>query len=177
MKKTLIAASLFALTSSAFAIDGTIHFTGAFTDSPCEININGSTATSGTSVNVALDTWSTANYQNNIGATTDLKPIVISLSNCPNMSQANIRLSGNVDTNNPDLFAIESGVDTASGVGIGLYSSTSSADTITPNSRGLSVPLTSQAGEVTIYSSYMTTENIVTEGAANSDVTIDISYE
>lgn len=33
MKQTFIAASLLALTSSAFAVDGTLHFTGAFTDS------------------------------------------------------------------------------------------------------------------------------------------------
>lgn len=178
MKKTLIAASLFALTSSAFAVDGTLHFTGAFTDSPCEVNINGTTA-SGGSINVGLDTWSKANYQNNVGATTDLKPITISLSSCPSMTKANIKFSGAVDGTNPNLFAIETGgADQASNVGIGLYSNTNTANTITPNDfNGLSIPLTASAGEQVIYASYMTTGATVVEGKANADVTIDISYE
>ncbi|MGO2346271.1 MAG: fimbrial protein, partial [Providencia sp.] len=136
------------------------------------------TSTSG-SINVNLDTWSKANYQNNVGATTDLKPITITLSACPDMAKANIKFSGAVDGVNPDLFAIETGAaDQASNVGIGLYSTANSANTITPNDfNGLSIPLTASAGEQVIYASYMTTGATVTEGKANADVTIDISYE
>lgn len=177
MKKTIIAVSLLALTNAASAIDGTIHFSGAFTDAPCEININGSQANSSNSVSVNLDTWSTASYQNNVGATTDLKPITISLSNCPNMTQANIRFSGAVDATNPELFAIDTGVETASNVGIGIYKSSNTADIISPNDRTVSIPLTAQTGDYTFYASYMTTGSSVGEGAANADVTLDISYE
>jgi len=177
MKKTIIAVSLLALTNAAFAIDGTIHFSGAFTDSPCEVNINGSETNGNNSINVNLDTWGTANYQNNVGATTDLKPITISLSNCPNMTQANIRFNGTVDATNPELFAIETGEETASNVGIGIYKSSNTSDIITPNDRAVSIPLTAQTGDYTFYASYMTTGSSVGEGAANSDVTLDISYE
>ncbi|XKD93424.1 fimbrial protein [Morganella morganii] len=174
MKKILIASSLFALTSSAFAVDGTLHFTGAFTDAPCEVNINGATATG--TINVALDSWSIANYQTS-GVTTDLKPITISLSGCPDMTSANIQFNGTANGTNPDLFAIETGAGTATNVGIALYSSTNTADIITPNKfSGLVIPLTSQAGEHTVYASYMTTGS-ATEGAANANVTIDISYQ
>ncbi|WP_158069125.1 fimbrial protein [Serratia oryzae] len=177
MKKTLIAASLFALAGSAFAADGTIQFTGAFTDAPCEININGSTTNTTNSVSVALDTWNAANFKDNVGATTDLKPITISLSGCPNMTKANIQFNGATDAVNPTLFATQTGADTATNVGIALYSSANSADVITPNTRSLSIPLTAQTGQYTIYASYMTTGATVGQGAANADVTMDISYE
>ncbi|UNK24182.1 fimbrial protein [Yersinia intermedia] len=177
MNKGLIAISLLALSSSAFAIDGTIQFTGAFTDSPCEININGSTTTGSSSASVVLDTWNVTNYKSNVGATTDLKPITISLSGCPAKTQANIQFNGTVNTTNPKLFAIQTGADAASNVGIALYSSSNTADIITPNTRDLSIPLTAQDGEKIIYASYMTTGADVGQGEANADVTIDISYE
>ncbi|WP_422528271.1 fimbrial protein [Serratia fonticola] len=177
MKKTLIAASLFALTGSAFAVDGTIQFTGAFTDAPCEINIDGTTTNATSSVNVALDTWNAANFKDNVGATTDLKPITISLSGCPDMTKANIKFNGATDAINPSLFATQTGANTATNVGIALYSSANNADIITPNSRSLSIPLTAQSGQYTFYASYMTTGATVGQGAANADVTMDISYE
>ncbi|AHM75051.1 fimbrial protein [Yersinia hibernica] len=177
MNKGFIAISLLALSSSAFAIDGTIQFSGAFTDSPCEINVNGSTTTGSSSASVILDTWNVANYKGNVGATTDLKPITISLSGCPSKTQANIQFNGTVNATNPELFAIQTGAGAASNVGIALYSSSNTADIITPNTRDLAIPLTTQAGEKTIYASYMTTGSDVGQGEANADVTIDISYE
>lgn len=177
MKKTLIAASLFALSGSAFAVDGTIQFTGAFTDAPCEINIDGGTTNATSSVNVALDTWNAASFKDNVGATTDLKPITISLSGCPDMTKANIQFNGATNAINPKLFATQTGDNTATNVGIALYSSANIADIITPNSRSLSIPLTAQSGTYTVYASYMTTGATVGKGAANADVTMDISYE
>lgn len=174
MKRTLIATSLLALTSFAFAVDGTIHFTGAFTESPCVVNINGASATG--TINVTLDTWATTNYQI-AGATTDLKPITITLSSCPNMTTANVQFKGIVDGINPDLFAIETGANAATNVGIALYSSVNTANIITPNKfDGLAIPLTGQEGNKTVYASYMATGS-TTAGAANADMTIDISYE
>ncbi|MBL5902950.1 fimbrial protein [Serratia fonticola] len=114
MKKTLISVSLLALTGSAFAIDGTIEFTGAFTDAPCETNINGANAAS--SVSVTLDTWNAANFKDNVGATTDLKPITVNLSGCPNITKANIQFNGTTDAINPTLFATQTGVDIATNV-------------------------------------------------------------
>lgn len=177
MKKTFFAIPLLVLSSSAFAVDGTIQFTGAFTDSPCEININGSSTNGSSSTSVMMDTWNAANYKDNVGSTTDLKPITISLAGCPDKTQANIQFSGTVDAMNPKLFAVESGANSASNVGIALYSSSNPTDIITPNTRNLSIPLTSQKGEKTIYASYMTTGNEVGQGEANANVTIDISYE
>lgn len=176
MKKALIAASLFALSGSAFAIDGTIKFIGSFTDAPCVVNIGGTTTNAGTSVNVALDTWNIANFKK-VGETTDLKPIIIELSGCPNMQKANIQFNGTADSKNPDLFATLTGPDTATNVGIGLYRTASNNDFISPNKRDLSIPLSSNAGRYTVYASYMTTGTAVTQGAANADVTMDISYE
>ncbi len=176
VKKIALVAALSALTSSALAIDGTIQFKGAFTASPCEFNVNGS-AGNGNTITVPLGTWATANFINNVGATTDLKPITFNLSNCPDMKQANIRFNGQADSLNPGLFAIQSGTDMASNVGIGMYKTNNTADLITPNSQSLTVPLTAKAGEVTVYANYMTTSNDVKEGNANADVTIDISYE
>ncbi|AJJ10599.1 fimbrial family protein [Yersinia rohdei] len=177
MNKTLIAASLFALTNSVFAADGTIQFTGAFTDTPCEIKIAGTTTSATSSVKVSLDTWTAANFKDNVGATTDLKPITINLSGCPKMTKANIQFNGASDAKNPSLFATQTGADTATNVGIALYSSTNNADIITPNSRSLSIPLSEQSGQYTVYASYMTTDAIVGQGAANADVTMDIAYE
>lgn len=177
MKKTLIAATLFALTGSAFAVDGTIQFSGAFTDAPCEINIDGATTNATSSVSVALDSWNAANFKDNVGATTDLKPITISLSGCPDMTKAKIQFNGATDAVNPNLFATQTGANTATNVGIALYSSANSADIISPNNRSLSIPLTAQSGQYTFYASYMTTGATVGQGAANADVTMDISYE
>ncbi len=176
MKKALIAASLFTLSGSAFAIDGTIQFTGSFTDSPCVVTIDGTATNSGTTANVALGTWNIANFKT-VKATTDLKPIVINLSSCPNMGKANIQFNGTADSNNSNLFATLTGPDAATNVGIGLYRTANNNDFISPNKRDLSIPLTSNTGQYTIYASYMTTGTTVTQGAANADVTMDISYE
>lgn len=177
MKKKYLVIPLLLLSTSAFAVDGTIQFTGAFTDSPCEININGSSTNGSSSTSVMMDTWNAANYKDNVGATTDLKPIKISLTGCPSKTQANIQFSGTADAINPKLFAIESGANSASNVGVALYSSSNPTDILTPNTRNLSIPLTAQNGEKTIYASYMTTGTDVGQGEANAAVTIDISYE
>ncbi len=174
-KKTLLVISLFAATGSAFAADGTLNFTGSFTDSPCQVNINGSNASGAGSVSVPLATWSKDNFKS-AGLTTDLKPIVISLSACPEMTEATIQFVGNVNQSNPNLFAVNPGVASAENVGIALYKDSNTANVITPNSRDLTIPLTSQAGEYTLYASYMTT-GAAGNGEANADVTLDISYQ
>jgi len=109
--------------------------------------------------------------------TTDLKPISINLTGCPNITKANIQFNGATNATNPTLFATQTGANTATNVGIALYSTANTSNIITPNSRGLSVPLTAQAGQYTFYASYMTTGAVVGQGAANADVTMDISYE
>ncbi|WP_419236846.1 fimbrial protein [Serratia fonticola] len=177
MKKSFFVASLLTLSTSAFAIDGTIQFTGAFTDSPCKININGANTNGTSTAGVSLDTWNVANFTGNVGTTTDLKAITISLSNCPSKALANIQFNGAVDAKNPSLFAIQSGASSATDVGIALYSSSNTADIIAPNTRSISIPLTESAGEQQIYASYMTTGANVGKGNANADVTIDIAYE
>ncbi|MDD9338601.1 MAG: fimbrial protein [Providencia heimbachae] len=177
VKKIALLAILSASAGSALAIDGTIQFRGAFTETPCVIDINGSNTNNTAAVSVPLGTWATENFANNVGTTTDLKPITFTLSSCPDMTKANIRFGGQADPTNSKLFAIQSGVDTASNVGIGLYKTSSTADFIEPNTQSLTVPLTSSSGDVTVYASYMTTGTTVGGGAANADVTIDISYE
>ncbi|HBE9180245.1 hypothetical protein FCH33_16650 [Serratia fonticola] len=177
MKRTLFVASLLALSSSAFAIDGTIQFNGAFTESPCKIDVNGATTNGTSTASVALDIWSVANFKDNVGATTDLKPITISLSGCPAKTVANIQFNGAVDATNPKLFAIQTGDENATNVGIALYGSSNTADIIEPNTRSLSIPLIESAGEQQIYASYMTTGANVGKGNANADVTVDIAYE
>ncbi|WP_272691074.1 fimbrial protein [Providencia sp. PROV116] len=177
IKRITLLAILSASACGALAIDGTIQFRGAFTETPCVIDINGSNTNSTTAVSVPLGTWATENFANNVGATTDLKPITFTLSSCPDITQANIRFNGQADTTNSKLFAIQSGVDAASNVGIALYKTSSTTDFIEPNTQSLTVPLTSSSGDVTVYASYMTTDATVGGGAANADVTIDISYE
>lgn len=93
------------------------------------------------------------------------------------MTKAHIQFNGATNAINPNLFATQTGANTATNVGIALYSSTSNADIITPNSRSLSIPLTAESGQYTVYASYMTTDATVGQGAANADVTMDIAYE
>ncbi len=172
--KILLAVSLFATAGSTFATDGALNFSGSFTSTPCQVNINGSDIGGAESIGVPLGTWNKAGFIS-AGIPTDLKPIKISLSACPEVSVAFIKFMGNAHEQYTGFFSINPGENSASNVLIGLYYDTEGS-VIKPNITSLGIPLNDQAGELTLYASYMSM-GVVGSGVANADVTLDINYE
>lgn len=169
LKKILFPACIMMITSSAFAFDGSLNFRGSFTDSPCDVTINGQQNST-----IDMGIWSTANYAT-AGQMTDYVPIEITLSNCPIATKANFLFSGDVVTNNTDYFSVEE-QDLSEVVGIGLYTEQNTGSLIKPNARDFSVDLVNgQVSTTTIYAAYNTFGETV-PGDANANVTFDISY-
>lgn len=172
--KILLAVSLLTTVGSTFAADGALNFSGSFTSTPCQVNINGSDIGDAGSVGVPLGTWSKAGFTS-LGIPTDLKPIKISLSACPDLSFAIVRFMGNADEQYDGFFSINPGENSASNVLIGLYHDTDGG-IIVPNFTPLMISLNAQDRELTVYASYMS-KGVVGSALANADVTLDINYE
>ncbi|MCS3430464.1 fimbrial protein [Klebsiella sp. BIGb0407] len=169
LKKILFPACIVMMTSSAFAADGSLNFKGSFTDSPCEVTINGQQNNT-----IDMGVWNTANYTD-AGKMTDYVPIEITLSNCPAATKANFLFSGDVVTDNADYFSVEE-QELTDLVGIGLYTAQSNSSLIKPNARDFSVDLDNgNTTTATIYAAYNTFGKTV-PGDANANVTFDISY-
>lgn len=148
---------------------GIIHFQGQFIETTCTVETNNSNKNEGT---VQLGSW-LVNTFTNVGEETDATPVNVSLSGCPaTLGKARVTFEGTADATNTDLYKVSE----ATGVGIGLSADANSKNYFTPNSEVEGITLQNNQGNKTYYARYVTTDDAVTPGAANADVTVTIQY-
>ncbi|KAA5971611.1 fimbrial protein [Pantoea sp. M_9] len=170
MKRTILAmttvASLFS--GAAFAVDGTINFTGKITDDTCDIDAGSATQ------NINMGTIGSDAFQGpgTIAGATGFK---IVMTNCPaSHSAVSVKFDGAPDNGNPDILALSSSPTNASGVGIQLrdYDRTP----ISLNTDSKPVPVTGGTATMNFSAAYIATAATVTAGDADSTVNFTVNY-
>lgn len=157
--------------SAGDAHDGTVNISGTIQDNTCELAPD--------SQNKRVDMGVVVGSQ--FRRTGDFSPAMkfsLDLQNCgPAASEATMTFSGTADAQNPKLYAIEAGSDSASGLALGIYSS--DGERIAPGEASAGVILKpGQASvEMDFTARYVTVKDEVTVGSANAMVTFVVNYE
>lgn len=176
MKKSLIAITIAATAafslSSAFADEGTVHFTGEILDQACTVDIG---ANAEMTVNLGRVAKTAFNGAGTTPASATLFNIV--LKDCPaTVSSAKVKFAGNPDGTDSNLLAIDEVSGAASGVAIKLMTADRTALGL-HQVNDYSYPLVSTApNTLPFYATYIATDDTVTAGPANSDATFTVNY-
>ncbi|KFK95713.1 MULTISPECIES: fimbrial protein [unclassified Serratia (in: enterobacteria)] len=172
MKKSLITTALITgmvLSSTAFAADGVIRFTGKVTDNVCNV----SPTLNITMDNVSIDTLGT------IGNRASQKDFSLVLTDCPaSLLTAKVQLDGTANPSDLELFQLDNVGQTgvASGVGLEILSETGTV--VVPGGTTPSVPLNTVTGINTLpfKAAYKRTSDAVAAGDANVSVQFSVLY-
>ncbi|MEN4247057.1 fimbrial protein [Serratia marcescens] len=165
MKKYLVASALAcaAISSSAFAADGVINFTGKIIDNACVVN---------PTLNVQMDDVAAAAFKD-VGyeAVEQAKEFSLELKDCPaNLKTATVQLDGEADADNKDLFKLTAGGAT----GLALRIKGQNQDVV-PG--GKSEALTLQEGDNLLgFTAVYKSTDKVTAGDANATIQFSVSY-
>lgn len=159
------------LVAAVHAHDGTVNISGTIQDNTCELAPD--------SQNKTVDMGTVVGSQfSRVGDFSPSKNFTLHLQNCgPAASEATVTFSGTADKQNPDLFAIETGVDSASGLALGIYDS--DGKRIAPGNTSAGVVLKPGQASVALDFSarYVAVMESVTAGSADVMVTFIISYD
>ncbi|MBN6030574.1 MULTISPECIES: fimbrial protein [Pantoea] len=173
MKKTLIAIALMAtsaISSSAFASDGAVNFTGTITDAACTID----TASQNQDVflgNIARTAFSGA------GSLAAAKKFTLVLTDCPDtVTGATVRFDGTQVSGDNSILALTAGDSTATGVGVQI---SDSQNKVVPLFEDSSVyPLVSTGPNNLDFSArYISVADDVTVGDANAVTQFTVVYQ
>ncbi|HFK5719089.1 fimbrial protein [Enterobacter asburiae] len=156
--------------SAAQAHDGTVSISGTIQDNTCELAPD--------SKNKTVNMGAVVGPQfRRIGDFSPAKPFTLNLENCgPAASEATVTFSGMADTQNPGLYALDAGADSASGLALGIYDS--KGQRIAPGETSAGVVLKPGQASVTMDFSarYVAVLDSVKVGSANVTVTFVVNY-
>lgn len=168
--KSVMTMLLIGCISTANAHDGTVNISGTIQDNTCELAPD--------SQNKSVDMGTVAGSQfKRAGDFSPAKHFTLNLENCgPAASEATVTFSGSADSQNAELFAIEAGTDSASGLALGIYDS--SGERIAPGETSAGIVLNpGQASVAMDFSArYVSVNDTVTAGSGNVTVTFVINY-
>lgn len=174
MRKITFAGMLIATTLSpisAYAVDGTINFTGTILNAACTVDPGSVTQT------VSLGTVNKAEFVN-AGDAVSSGPITITVGDCdPAVTRVAVRFDGPLAAGNTELLGLTSGG--AAGVGIGIYEADGS--TLVPlgtKSAGITAPATAATADMNFVAKYVATAANagITAGVANAVATFTLDY-
>ncbi|HIE0705804.1 fimbrial protein [Serratia nevei] len=165
MKKYLVASALAcaAISSSAFAADGVINFTGKIVDNACVVS---------PTLNVQMGDVAATAFKN-VGdeAAGHGKEFFLELKDCPaNLKTATVQLDGEADADNKDLFKLTAGGAT----GLALRIKGPNQD-IVPGGKSEVLTLQEGANLLGFGAIYKSTDK-VTAGDANATIQFSVSY-
>jgi len=164
-----------ALSSSAFAADGTITFTGAITDTTCAVSVGG---TGNANATITLPTVQTTSLPA-VGATAGTTPFDIVLSGCTggtlNTASTHFESGSTVDSATGRLHNTSG---SASGVQLQLLNASHGSIVAGGASQNdVPVSITSGTGTLSYYVQYYANAGAVTSGSVGSYVDYSISYQ
>lgn len=159
--------------NQSFAADGQINFTGAIHSPTCNVDV------SSKNQSINIGTFSTTDFQT-VGTTTTSKPVDITLTNCSQgISGAKVFFSGNQDSDNPALLALEDTDNTglmASGVGVEIIDANKKTVSIN-NSVSDLYTLAAGTNTLVFYLRYKSTQKTIKAGNATSVMYFDLQYQ
>jgi len=168
-KSVLILLTLLII-SATYAHDGTVNISGTIQDNTCEL------APDSQNKNVDMGTVAESQFSR-IGDFSAAKIFTLNLQNCgPAASEASVTFSGTTDKQNPDMFAIESGADSASGLALGIYDSDGNRIAPGKSSAGVALKPAQASVQLTFTARYVSVMEDVTAGSANVIVTFVVNY-
>ncbi|QXD01094.1 fimbrial protein [Klebsiella sp. PL-2018] len=171
--------ALVMITTSAFAVDGTITINGHITDTTCSISVNdGSNNATVTLPTVSSTTLATP------GATAGATPFTISLSNCSgeslNTASTYFEPGAYVDSTTGRLNIDSTAADAATGVQIQLLNANRKAivagTSITNGQNDIPVDISSKKGTLNYFAQYYAT-GASTAGSVTTQVDFTMVYE
>ncbi|TCM65168.1 major type 1 subunit fimbrin (pilin) [Acinetobacter calcoaceticus] len=186
MKMTVFSGALFlCMATNAFAASvsqqGVIKLNGYIYPSTCELDINGQGPKNATIQMGRFPTSMFNNVGDEVGGTGGNGLVKISLKNCPDTGELEVKFSGSTNQSDIRVLTLDNTVanDTAQGVGIHLY-----------NAKDQSKPLAldgsevlkrtvdnSQTFEESFLTKYVSTDKNVTPGEANGTINFSITYK
>jgi major type 1 subunit fimbrin (pilin) len=164
MKKYLVASALAcaAISSSAFAADGVINFTGKIVDNACVVN---------PTLNVQMGDVAAAKFKN-VGDESSTQDFLLELKDCPaNLSSAKVTLDGAADANNAELFKLND----AGAAGLALRIAGPDKKDVIPGGSSAEVKLAEGDNVLPFTAAYKSTDK-VTAGDANATIQFSVSY-
>lgn len=180
MKRYLLALPLLALSASALANTAVINFTGTVVTGSCPIEIKDPAG--GNSGTIDMGEAMAGNFDR-VGTETNYRDFAIEITdpdNCPGWSSGgtnvgNVRfvgLAGGADGNK--LFALNASATTATGVALGIKDDAGTA--VGHGDISKDYPLTGgQANPLAFTAFYKSTAATVGAGAANADVSLELT--
>lgn len=170
MNKSLIMLSLLLSTTlPAWAVDGTINFTGAITDTACKVD--GASANQ----NVTLGTVASSGFSG-AGSVAAPTKFSIILTDCPaSATTAQVSFDGNTSGTNPTLLSLGSG-QTASNVGVAIYEEDGTTQIpVGVHSKAWNLSA-KNANTLNYIAKYMATASTVGQGTANATTSFTVVY-
>ncbi|CDG13950.1 fimbrial protein [Serratia bockelmannii] len=164
MKKYLVASALAcaAISSSAFASDGVINFTGKIIDNACVVN---------PTLNVQMGDVAAAAFKN-VGDESGARKFDLELKDCPaNLSSAKVTLDGAADDNNTELFKLNDGGAT----GLALRITGLDGKDVIPGGSSAEAKLAEGDNVLPFTAAYKSTDK-VTAGDANATIQFSVAY-
>ncbi|PVZ86213.1 fimbrial protein [Serratia sp. S1B] len=170
--KPIVALSLFFM-SSAYAVDGTINFTGEIVANTCTISTGGGTVT------VTLPTISTSHFKD-IGSRAGQTAFTIDLTGCtPASGSVAVRFTGTGDQVDPTtgLFLPTTG-SLVKGVGVAVYDSTDThIKTAGNNSVYQAINTTTGSASIPMTAWYQQYQESITPGDLKATGGIELVYK
>ncbi|EBJ8047997.1 fimbrial protein [Salmonella enterica] len=161
---------LIGFSSAADAHDGTVTISGTIQDNTCELAPD--------SQNKSVDMGTVAGSQfRRAGDFSPAKHFTLHLENCgPAASEATVTFSGSADSQNPELFAVESGGDSAIGLALGIFDEKGKSIAPGETSAGITLEPGEASAEFDFSARYVAVLDSVTAGKANVTITFVVSY-
>ncbi|EBJ8048001.1 type 1 fimbrial protein [Salmonella enterica] len=171
----IIITPLFSFFASASSSDnqgsGDMHFYGSVVNAPCSIEAQS------LHQSVMMDQVRAADFPSR-GSWSAPKSFWIKLDNCNNalFQFASVAFTGSVDANDPQVFKVGFGADSAKGMGIGIFDS--KGDLIIPDSAPLSqYPVLDGKSVLYFTAKYRSVSEKVVAGDASAAVNFSVIYQ
>lgn len=175
MKKKLIVLTLATVTglssSSLFAADGQINFTGEIIEQSCKVINNPSNPLNVNLGKVAKTAFTGA------GSTAAATKFTLQLTDCPEtVKTANVKFDGTAVKGDSKVLALTEGSDVANGVGIQLSDDSNTILPLYTASKAYPLKSGKNANNLDFIARYIATSKEVTPGPANSTASFTINY-
>lgn len=163
-----ISFALVMCSSVAFAHDGTVNISGTFRSNTCIL------AQDSKAIQIPLGTLSVSQFAQ--GRASAEKAFTINLEQCgADVSAANVTFSGETDTTQPDLLAIDTGSSAATGLAVAFLDDGQRLIPLKQESKPY--PLKQGKVALTFYAQLRPTAQNINSGAVNASATFVVRYD
>jgi type 1 fimbria pilin len=151
--------------------DASINISGTIRDNTCYVSPDSQ------SKEVELGNVSAHQFQKT-GDASAVQPFSINLEDCGgSINTISVTFSGEQDSDNPQLLAIDSAEGKASGVAVAIYDQTRTLLPLGLASTGYALETGVTTTSLSFFARYLSTQDTVTSGSAEATATFVVNYE